>query len=353
MSVTARFIGLGAARDPHLGRLAAQTEAEVARLSVAFKSDTHELLELRAFVVGAATEAEVAAAVSESISAPRPVLTVVQVNELEWGGAIGIEAIAAPRAVRRVDGERYGFPLTLRIGEFVVARATPNVVGDLVATTHVGIAQIAAGLAACGAGPRDIVKYNIFYRGAGTADDWAFSAQARAEIFTGPGPATTGIPVPRLADTGADIQFSMLGKVGSRTRNGAATARPDGHWDWPVPLPHFHGNRVQELGFIGGQVALAEDASVLFPNDYRAQTRRAMTYIFSVLDDLRRRPNDLVRCTAFYVAAGPDVTGAIRAEILSVVPAGTTLELSLVGLRELAYEGMVVEIECQFERSGE
>lgn len=349
MSATASFHGLGAgSREGSLPELAA---AELERIRAALAADGRDesrLLELRAFVTGAATERDVAEALARLLPGPRPVLTVVRVAELALGGSLGLEAISAPEGRRVSSGEAHGFPLALRIGEFVAARSTPNVVGDLVATTRVGIAELEAGLAACGAGPRDVVKYNIFYRGDGTADDWAYSARARAELFTGPGPATTGIPVPSLAAEGADIQFSMLGKAGGRTRNGAATVRPDGHWDWPIPLPHFHGNRVQELGFIGGQVSLAEDASVIHPDDHRAQTRRAMEYIASILADLRREPGDLVRLTAFYETGGPEAPLAVREEILAALPAGAEPELSLVGLDELAYEHMVVEIEAQF-----
>ncbi len=364
MNNTAKFHGLAeAARTLRPGSaesseatgegLVAEAQAELERLRASLSEldrGDEQLLELRAFVTGSASERDVAAALAPELPDLRPVLTVVRVHELALGGEIGLEAISVPPAERVASGEAHGFPLALRIGEFVAARATPNVVGDLVATTHVGIAQLQSALADCGAGPRDVVKYNIFYRGDGTAEDWAFSSRARAELFTGPGPATTGIPVPSLAAEGADIQFTMLGKVGSRTRNGAATVRPDGHWDWPVPLPHFHGNRVQELGFIGGQVSLAEDASVIFPDDHRAQTRRAMAYIESILDGLQRDLGDLVRLTAFYAAAGPEAPAAVREEIVAALPEGSRPEISLVGLKELAYRHMVVEIECQFER---
>lgn len=350
---TAKFHGLGEAGTPRAGTLEEQTAAELGRVRARLAEigrDEGNLLELRAFVVGSADEARVAAAVAAGLAGPRPVLTVVRVHELALGGEIGIEAISVPGAERVTSGEAYGFPLTLRLGEFVAARSTPNVVGDLVATTHVGIAELEAGLAACGAGPRDIVKYNIFYRGDGTMEDWAFSCRARAELFTGPGPATTGIPVPDLAADGADIQFTMIGKVGSRTKNGAATSRPDGHWDWPVPLPHFHGNRVQELGFIGGQVAITEEAKVLFPDDHHAQTKRAMAYIDTILKDLHRDLGDIVHLTAFYRASGPDAPAAVREEIEAALPEGSRAEISLVGLKDLAYERMTVEIECQFER---
>ena len=48
----------------------------------------------------------------------------------------------------------------------------------------------------------DVVKFNIFYVGTGTAEDWAVAARVRARYFEEPGPAATGIPVPRAAGSG-------------------------------------------------------------------------------------------------------------------------------------------------------
>jgi len=76
-----------------------------------------------------------------------------------------------------------------------------------------------------------------------------------------------------------------------------------------------------------------------------------MDYIRSILHDLHRDPGDLVRLTAFYEAAGPEAPDAIRAEIRAALPDAADVELSLVGLKELAYRHMVVEIEAQLERS--
>jgi enamine deaminase RidA (YjgF/YER057c/UK114 family) len=97
-------------------------------------------------------------------------------------------------------------------------------------------------------------------------------------------------------------------------------------------------------------VSLAEDASVIHPDDHRAQTRRTMQYIDSILDGLQRDAGDLVRLTAFYAVAGPEAPEAIREEIRAALPEGSEAEISVVGLGSLAYPHMVVEIECQFER---
>jgi hypothetical protein len=72
--------------------------------------------------------------------------------------------------------------------------------GDIVQQSHAVLQEIAELLESDGLDLDDVAKFNIYYRGEGTQDDWATAARVRAGYYTEPGPATTGIPVPGFAD---------------------------------------------------------------------------------------------------------------------------------------------------------
>ena len=65
----------------------------------------------------------------------------------------------------------------------------------------------------CGAGLDDIVKLTTFYVSGGAREDWELSVRERFRHFTGPGPASTGIPVPALAIPGLMIEIEAIAVI--------------------------------------------------------------------------------------------------------------------------------------------
>ena len=72
--------------------------------------------------------------------------------------------------------------------------------GDSVAQTHRIMEQVTALLGQFGATCRDVVKLNRWYAGNVGIKDFEPAALACAGFFDEPGPAATGIPLPRHAD---------------------------------------------------------------------------------------------------------------------------------------------------------
>lgn len=219
--------------------------------------------------------------------------------------------------------------------------------GDIVAQSHAVLKDIAGILAAQGMDLDDVVKFNIYYRGEGTREDWAVAARVRAGYFTEPGPATTGIPLPRFDDPDTLIAMQVLAIRGVRPAR--RHSWPPGHWDWPFHLPYKHGNRSGGLVVIGGQVPLDAHGRAQDAGDFPAQVRRSLEYIGRVLDELEA-PRSAVRRLTAYLAAdagnGPGRLAALRSEVGAFF-GDARPALVPVPLPVLAYPDMDVEIEVQ------
>jgi enamine deaminase RidA (YjgF/YER057c/UK114 family) len=206
--------------------------------------------------------------------------------------------------------------------------------------------RIGAILKALGADFDDVVKINNYYVGGGVFADWEAAARVRARYFTEPGPAATGMPVPRHAVAGVVARSEV---TAMRGRDGARLPRrhvwPDGHWDWPIHMPYKHGIKCGDMIFVGGQVALTAAGEVIAPDDLIAQTRIAMANIGKVLAGFGGGLDDVVKVTSFYEGGASAETLhenlAIRsASFRDPGPATTGIPMPW-----LAYEGMVIEIE--------
>ena len=79
---------------------------------------------------------------------------------------------------------------------------------DLVAGDAVGVV-----LEAFGATFDDVCKVGAFYRGDRGADELHANLPIRSSYFTEPGPATTGVPLPRLSWDGAAIEVEAFAMV--------------------------------------------------------------------------------------------------------------------------------------------
>ena len=221
--------------------------------------------------------------------------------------------------------------------------------GDVVEQARINIDNIARVVAGLGASLDDVCRFNTFYVGYGTAEDWKRAGRIRGNAFERPGVCGTGVPVPALFPGGLTIRQEATGMLGL---DGATLPRtpslPEGHWDWPIPVKAQQGVRVGNMVMIGGQVSADANAMAVHPGDLEAQTRTTMDFVQRVVEDLGATMDDVVKVNAFYknaVGAAPErlrANLAIRSGCFSPPgPVSTEVPLAALGL-----EGIEIEIEA-------
>ncbi len=371
------FVGGQAALGPdgqvlHPGRLAAQCEAAadgVERVLGNLGADLADVVKLVCFYVthGEVDEAALVAQLRRRFAAnPAPALTIVPLPALSHPELlIELECIA----MRRPDGghfERHAgnpaghwpwpFNHGLRCGEMLFlggqkpldAEGGLRAEGDIVEQARINIDNIARVARSLGADLDDICRFNTFYVGIGTSEDWAKAAEVRGNAFERPGVCGTGVPVPALYPAGLGILQEATGKLGT---DGARLPRrpslPEGHWDWPIPVKAQQGVRIGRMVMIGGQISADEASRALDPGDLAAQTARCMDYIEAVVRDLGGSMRDIVKVNAFYASDGSD--SARYQRVLKVIserfsapgPVFTGIPLRVLGLT-----GLEIEVEA-------
>lgn len=218
--------------------------------------------------------------------------------------------------------------------------------GDIVGQTNAVATRISRVLNEFGADFDDVVKINRWYVGGSGIDDFESASLAFARNFKEPGPAATGIPIPRHADDEILIKISavaMLAEDGSRLPR--THSWPSGLWDWHVHLPYKHGLKCDGMIFLGGQVALDKKGVAVHPGDLTAQTHQAMRHIGTILNDLGADYNDVCKVMTVYQGdcGAEDLHRnlPIRSSYFNNPgPASTG-----VPLPALAYDAMVIEID--------
>lgn len=217
---------------------------------------------------------------------------------------------------------------------------------DIVRQSEVVMDNLERVLAELGAGFDDVVKMNRYYVGRGRQADWEPAAKIVAARFAEPGPAATGIPLPRLWPDGEMVRVeavAMRGEDGSRLPR--RHVWPEGHWDWPIHLPYKHGLKCGDMIFVGGQVALTPEGTVIDPGDVEAQARTSLENIRRVLNEFGATVDDVVKVNAFYKGIGTAEDLHRNLTIRSAAftepgPATTGIPLPC-----LAYEDLMIEIE--------
>ncbi len=218
--------------------------------------------------------------------------------------------------------------------------------GDILAQTRQVMRQIDSALKGFGAAFADVVKINRWYVGQGRTEDFEPAALECAANFREPGPAATGIPIPRHARHGQCIKIEVVAMLGEDGRHlPRHQVWPDSLWDWTVDIPYWHGLRCHGMIFLGGQVSLDTQGRAVNPFDMKAQTAQAMVHIGSILRELGAGYSDICKLTTMY--AGPAGMEAlaenmrIRSAFFDAPgPASTDIVLPV-----LAYPGMIIEID--------
>ncbi len=356
----------------HPGDLQRQTEEVMRYLGRVLEdlgADFADLVRLRCFYVndGSRDEDAFLGMVAASLSGgARPAVTAVPVPYLAYDGMmVEIEAIA----MRGADGERLvrhyapvdglsplpePFCQAVRCGRMIYVSGQSPLYADgavsdpddMVAQTKTVMAQHERALSAFGAGFGDVVKINRWYGGQGGLDDFEPAALACAAHFEEPGPAATGIPIPRHARDGMRIKVetvAMLDEDGSHLER--EHAWPEGHWDWHVHLPYKHGLKCGNMIFLGGQVSLDQKGNAIEPGMLTEQTHASMENIRRILEMFGAGFDDVVKVlTLYHGDCGEEALNAnlpIRSSYFTEPGPATTG----VPLPELAYDGMMVEID--------
>jgi enamine deaminase RidA (YjgF/YER057c/UK114 family) len=246
------------------------------------------------------------------------------------------------------------FVHALRVGEMIFTSAITAEdrkgriaeKGSLAGQSRIVLPRIDGLLRQLGADLQDTVKTMLFNAEPGRKEDWREPALIRAAHYREPGPAATGISVPRLYPEGLMLKndvIAMRGPDGARLPRHHAW--PDDHWDWPVHLPYRHAIRCGDLCFLGGQVPLSPSSDLLHEGDLVAQTRAAMDYIERALQGVGSDLRHVVRVNSYYVGGASQETLLLnaRARFERFQPPGTTS--TGVPLPYLAYPGMLTEID--------
>ena len=255
------------------------------------------------------------AAVGECLpSDAHPAVTAVPVPYLAYEGLqVEIEGYA----MRRESGERTPrtfadvsaasplpapFRQSVRSGKMIFVSAQSPIdatgavlhPGDIVAQTRQVMRQVGEVLASFGADYDDVVKLNRWYAGDVGIADFEPAALACATHFREPGPAATGIPLPRHADESVKVRIAVLAMLGEDGRRlPRRHVWPESLWDWNVHLPYKHGLQCEEMIFLGGQVSLDKRGQAVHPNDLSAQTHQAMVHIGTILSTLGELRGDV------------------------------------------------------------
>ncbi len=354
------------------GQLKAQTEGVMRNFATvleALECDLQDLVQLLCFYVndGSVDEAEFLSLVGACLPAgTKTTVNAVPVPYLAYENMlVEIEGYAmrcedGGRTIRTYssndDASLMSDPFceALRSGKMIYVSAqypidasgTVLSPGDIVAQTDIEMRQIGTLLAGFGADFDDVVKNNRWYAGNAGIEDFEPAALACAAYFNEPGPAATGVPLPRHANPDVAIKLSsvaMLAPDGSRLPR--RHVWPDSLWDWTVHLPYKHGLKCAEMVFLGGQVSLDKNGEAVNPFDLGAQTHQAMEHIGTILKELGVDYDDVCKVTTVYDGdCGADALNAnlpIRSSYFSDPGPATTG----IPLPALAYEGMMIEID--------
>lgn len=356
----------------HPGDLATQTNnvmASFARVLAELGAAPGDLVKLLCFYVndGTVDEAAFLAMVAAALPADaKPAITAIPVPYLAYpdmvveiegyamlgdGGAKLARSYAPSTGLSPLPGH---FAQAVRCGKMIFVSAQSPLdekghvlhPGKIVDQTKQVMAQIGRALSHFGAGFDDVVKLNRWYVGQGTVEDFEPAALACAAHFKEPGPAATGVPIPRHARSGQQIKIEVVAMLGTDGRHlPRRHSWPDSLWDWTVHLPYHHGLKCEEMIFLGGQVSLDKQGRAVSPNDLAAQARQAMIHIGTILRDLGADYGDVCKVIAVYEGqcGGGDLHKnlAIRSSFFKDPgPATTGIPLPV-----LAYPEMVIEID--------
>ncbi len=356
----------------HPGDLYKQTAEAITHIKTIFAdlgSDIERLVKLTVFYVdnGEVDQCAYTVEIARLLGTKnRPVVAMVPLSHFFYSGllveidAVGVDSDAPRKTVADPAFGQVtpGLSQALRCGEFIFIGGTSAVradgtlehPGDSVWQTREVLARLEKILAEFGADRRDLVKLNNWFVIGGNAREWSQSARVRADFYHRPGPVATGNPLHSLGADGVVISTDCWAMLGA---DGKSLPRqyicPEGHWNWPIPMPFQHGLKCGNVIFVGGQVSLDEDSNVIDPGKLVEQTRISMENIRVVLAGFGADFSSILKLNTWYRGIN-DTSGDADALHASVNirsayfqkpgPASTGIPLD-----SLCYEGLLTETE--------
>ena len=210
-------------------------------------------------------------------------------------------------------------------------KGKPRHPGDHRAQIEEAVANIGTVLLDDGADLDDLVKLVVYYVNDGQVDEWEQLRRLRTALGPSPMPAVAAVPVSYLPVPGLMVQIeavAMRGEDGERLSS--TIASPPGHWHWPADIGFAQGVRCGEMIFVGGQMALSGERTVVAPGDVVEQSHIVLRNIEAVLREFDAELDDSIRFFIFYRGTGTtedwEVAVKVRASYFTEPgPCGTAI----------------------------
>jgi enamine deaminase RidA (YjgF/YER057c/UK114 family) len=224
-----------------------------------------------------------------------------------------------------------------------VSRTAEDVPGE----ARASFAAVDEALAAEGLTFRDIVKTRLLYS---VREDFPEMNSVRdplyRSVFTSDDfPAATGVITGGRGSSSPRFELEVIAAPGKAVTNSDGVVRRFGE----VIPPFSHLNEASGIAFMSGQGAFDLDA-VFRAGSAGEEAAKALATFDATLPDAGRTPADIVALTVYLTP--PAASGAAYDEVMAVVAAyvgragGAAPVITCVGVLDLAFEGMTVEIEA-------
>jgi enamine deaminase RidA (YjgF/YER057c/UK114 family) len=116
-----------------------------------------------------------------------------------------------------------------------------------------------------------------------------------------------------------------------------------------APRGYSHVVSVEGAGrlvFISGQVAVDKEGKIVGQGDLKVQMKKAAENLVAALAAVGARPADIVKMNTYVVNYTQNDYSAMREARAVLFPSGNPPASTLIGVKALAVEGLLVEIEA-------
>ena len=116
-----------------------------------------------------------------------------------------------------------------------------------------------------------------------------------------------------------------------------------------MPRGYSHVVTVEGAGklvFISGQVAVDKEGKIVGQGDLKAQIKKAAENLVAALASVGATPADIVKTNTYIVNYSQSDYAAMREARSVLFPSGEPPASTLIGVKSLAIDGLLVEIEA-------